>query len=108
MAITITIDETDDPNFQLLVESVIKGLDDTFNPDEFWVIRIRGWFDHKWLNFSGNGRVRFDSPLKDHPQVGLQEHFQDKLTFPPFTPRRVLKQSRWTYEDSVKAKGYVP
>jgi hypothetical protein len=82
-----------------MVASILKHLDAAYNPDEIFIIRIRGWFDHKWLNFSGKGLVAYDSPLPNHPQVALDEFFQDQTTFPPFTPNRILSQQRWAYDD---------
>lgn len=63
---------------------------------DLWIVRVDNWFDHKWLRFSGKGRVPFDGASSSHPGVALDEFFQDQLTFPPFSPRRILQQNCWT------------
>ena len=101
MSIPIQTKDTDHPEFIAMLESMLSRLDAGYSPDEVFIIRVRGWFDHKWLNFSGKGRVPFDSPIPDHPQVALDEFFQDQTTFPPFTPKRILNQERWVYSDKL-------
>jgi len=71
---------------------------------DLWVIRVDNWFDHKWLRFSGKGRVPFDHPHPSNPGVALDEFSQDKLTFPPFSPRRILTQEIWTFAESQGRK----
>jgi len=81
----------DDPQFVELVSGVISGLVNDSFPKEIFVMEIDNWFDHKWLKFSGIGRVRFDDPHIDI-DTALDEFWQDKITFPPFTPKRVVKE----------------
>ena len=99
MAITVTAGATDDPVFIEIIERTIVRLARDNDPDEVFVIQIKNWFDHKWLKFSGIGRVPFDRP-DDKPQVALAAIFRNKLTFPPFTPNRVLQQQGWVYDSS--------
>ncbi len=80
MSIPIEIKNTDHPDFVAIVEKVISNLDLLYPLNEVFIIRVRGWFDHKWLNFSGIGRVPFESPIPDHPQMALDEFFQDQDT----------------------------
>ena len=94
-------DSTDDPEFIALVERIAVRLFTQGDSEEIFIIEIKNWFDHKWLKFSGIGRVPFNYPLKDHPQVALDEFFQDKITFPPFTPNRILRQ-QWHPAASFK------
>lgn len=85
--IAIPTNETDDPEFIELVRRVIAGLL-TANPvEEVFVVRIDNWFDDKWLNFSGIGRVRFDD-FRIDIDTALDEFRQEKVTFPPFNPNR--------------------
>ena len=107
LSITITPDPSDDPEFIRLIETIVRRLDDQLEPEEVFVIEIRNWFDHKWLNFSGKGRVPFDSPFARHPGVALDVFYQDKLTFPPFTPKRILNYDRWTYETGATRTRFV-
>jgi hypothetical protein len=101
MSIPIQAKDTDDAEFVELIESILNHLNTVYSPNEVFVIRVRGWFYHKWLNFSGKGLIHFDSPLPNHPQVALDEFHQDQITFPPFTPKRILSQERWVYDDQL-------
>lgn len=87
--INIPQQEDDDFQFIKIVNRVLLNLLKQQAPAEAYVIRINKWFDEKWLNFSGIGRVKFDSPFID---VALDEFRQDQTTFPPFTPNRVLDE----------------
>ncbi len=82
--IGIPVQEGDDPQFIKLVNQVLLRLLQQHAPAEAFVIRINKWFDHKWLDFSGIGRVKFDGGLMI--EVALDEFRQDQTTFPPFTP----------------------
>ena len=101
MSNVIKSDTTDDPVFISLIERITVRLFAQGDSDEVFIIEIKNWFDHKWLKFSGIGRVPFNYVLDDHPQVALDEFFQDKITFPPFTPNRILRQ-QWHPAESFK------
>jgi hypothetical protein len=90
----IRSDPTDDPEFIALIERIAARVFNQGNYEEVFIIEIKNWFDHKWLKFSGIGRVPFDSVRESHPQVALDEFWQEKITFPPFTPNRILRQQR--------------
>ncbi|MCU1268994.1 MAG: hypothetical protein JWN74_288 [Acidobacteriaceae bacterium] len=90
--------ETDDPGFVEVLNSLVQGLISQHEPEALWIIHIDNWFDHKWLRFSGMGGIA--SPfliggLATRYDSVKVEFYQDKLTFPPFTPNRVLGQ--WSY-----------
>ena len=81
MEISIPAREDDDGEF---VQSSIRfcwGLLKREAPAEAFVIRVHKWFDHRWLDFSGKGRVKYDGPFTE---VALDEFRQDHTTFPPF------------------------
>src|ERR1041385_3563398 len=92
MSGAIRSDSTDDPEFIELVERIAAHTFKRGKYDEVFIVAIKNWFDHKWLKFSGIGRVPFDSVRDSHPQVALDEFWQEKITLPPFTPNRVLRQ----------------
>lgn len=81
----IQIGETDDPYFIALVDLLVNRLVLGEPPEGLWIIQIDNWFDHKWLGFS-------------------------RITFPPFTPNRVLLQ--WSFarvgDDYVEVPWRVP
>ncbi len=78
---SISMREGDEPLFLAALDSLVARLFEDIGPDEFVVTRVNKWFDHKWLAFSGSGRVGFDGWIAE---VALGEHFQNQLTFPPF------------------------
>ncbi len=79
----------DDPQFVESISRIISGLIKGSFPEEIFVVQIDNWFDLKWLNFSGIGRVGFWGEYRD---TALDEFRQDKITFPPFTPNRVVEE----------------
>lgn len=100
MIIDLTPTAGDDPAFLQIVNTLSAALVRDTRPRELRTIRIAGWFDHRWLDFSGKGRVHFDAGYPpSHPCVSLDEFRQDQTTFPPFTPRRVLEERRYVRAD---------
>ena len=96
MPIKVVSGETDDPQFITLLNSLVRGLIKEDSPHELWIIEIDNWFDHKWLRFSGIGTVDFQfSAFMKRFDAALDEFHQDKVTFPPFNPNRVLGQ--WSF-----------
>ena len=61
-----------------------------------FVIRIENWFDHKWLNFAGKGRVAdfawIGQSLDRDTALDSFHRTGSKTVFPPFTPSRVVSQ----------------
>jgi hypothetical protein len=96
MDVQIAAASTDDPDFIELLNALLRGLLTTHVPAELWIIQIDNWFDRKWLQFSGLGIVDFQwHGLINRFDAALDEFYQDRLTFPPFPPNRVLGQ--WSY-----------
>jgi hypothetical protein len=96
VSLQIAAGETDDPQFVMLLKSLVRGLIEEDAPQELWIMKIDDWFDRKWLRFSGIGTVDFQFPaFMNRYDAALNEFYQDKLTFPPFTPNRVLGQ--WSF-----------
>jgi hypothetical protein len=96
MAVEIHPGITDDTHFIELLNSMVGRLLIRESPKQLWVIQIDNWFDHKWLRFSGKGVVDFQYPeYMKRFDAALEEFYQDKVTFPPFNPNRVLGQ--WSY-----------
>jgi hypothetical protein len=89
--IDIPPEPTDDPEFLELVRRATADLLKVKPTEEVFVTRIDNWFDQKWLNFSGIGRVRFDD-FRIDIDTALDGFWQDKVTFPPFNPNRVVEQ----------------
>lgn len=92
----VAAEETDDPTFIALLNSLLRGLIGRGAPHELWIVQIDNWFDHKWLRFSGIGSVHFKFPAyMNRIDAALDEFYQDKVTFPPFNPHRILSQ--WSF-----------
>ena len=90
----ILTEQNDDPEFVELVRQVIVGCSNDEFPNKIFIIKIDNWFDHKWLGFSGMGRVGFGffgNFLVDL-DTALDEFRQDQITLPPFSPRRVIEE----------------
>lgn len=100
MTIELLTKSTDDPQFIELVSRVISRLVNDNFPAEIFVVQIDNWFDLKWLNFSGIGRVKFDGDPHIDGGTALDEFWLDKVTFPPFTPKRVVKE--YFFERDIK------
>jgi hypothetical protein len=88
---------TDDPGFIQLVRRAVCEELDAKAVHGLFLIRISNWFDDKWRNFSGIGRVAygyFTGLAAYAPDTSLDAIHRDrnKSTFPPFTPSRVLSQ----------------
>jgi hypothetical protein len=98
-------EDGDDRLFLGIVERIVDAVSDDVR--DLCIIRVDNWFDHKWLRFSGKGRVPFQDPRPSHPGVALDEFSQDKLTFPPFSPRRIVGQDFWTFADSERTSRLI-
>jgi hypothetical protein len=89
----VTAGKTDDVGFVELLNSLVRGVVSSYTPDELWIVQVDNWFDHKWLRFSGVGTVDFQFPaFMNRDDSALQEFTQERVTFPPFAPSRVLAQ----------------
>src|SRR5829696_2437383 len=92
--------QSDDPEFVELVKHVIAGCVHDGFPRTIIVIKIDNWFDHKWLGFSGKGRVGFGfhgDYLVDM-DTALDEFRQDQITLPPSkTQTSTLMRERLPY-----------
>jgi hypothetical protein len=97
MTVAIPSGLTDDNEFIDALNSIIAGVLRSLTPDAVWVVHVDNWFDHKWLRFSGNGAIASEIPVEGYYSV-KQPFWQDKLTFPPFSPDRIVEQ--WSFSRS--------
>ena len=87
----------EDDQFMQILRHTIAGELEAKPVHGLFVIRIDNWFDHRWRNFSGKGRVGYGlyTGLAAYdPDTSLDEFHRDgrQSTFPPFAPNRVLTQ----------------
>ena len=93
MSVEIRPTENDDPEFIRLLTCIVEGVLADAKPSELYVVAVDNWFDHKWLGFSGIGVVPFEFQEFMHRyDAALAEFRQDKVTLPPFSPNRVIRQ----------------
>ncbi len=90
--IEILPDESDDLTYIKTVEHIVNGCAHEYKPAGFYLVRVKGWFDHKWLGFAG--KVQGQLPV-----------WNKTLTLPPFNPSRVLSQRFYVW--SPRDEGYV-
>jgi hypothetical protein len=87
----IKIDDGDAHEFIENMDKIIMGLVEKFQIDEILLIKIKNWFDHKWLNYSGKSVVQFHGGYLI--ETALQDEWREKITIPPFNPNRVLSET---------------
>lgn len=87
----IKIESGDANDFIIDLNKIVGKLIDKKEVNEVCLIRIKNWFDHKWLNYSGKSVVEFrgGAGLIDS---SLNNEWREKITVPPFNPNRVLSE----------------
>ncbi len=62
-------------------------------PDDISIVRVKNWFDHKWLNYTGKQILKYDT--KTHPAIPfvLEPFWNKEITVPPFNPNRIISES---------------
>jgi hypothetical protein len=82
----------DDPAFLAVIDRLVERLAARDQPQDVRLIAIDNWFGPKWLRYSGRGVVAFPYGYAANIVVALDDHYQDKLTFPPFTRNRIVSE----------------
>jgi len=78
--------------FLAVVDRIIGALTARDRPQDVHLIHIDNWFGPKWLRYSGKGVVAFPMGYALNRVVALDDHYQDKITFPPFTRNRIISE----------------
>src|SRR5580765_3820845 len=89
----IKTQEGDAVEFIQQVNSIVESLVDDLDIGEVVFVKIKNWFDQKWLNYSGKSIVHFPmAGLLDprRPEEALSIARTKEITIPPFNPNRVL------------------
>ena len=87
----------DDAEFERVVDNLVVNIAAARTPNRFIRVCVKGWFGHRWLSFSGKGRVSLDSGgLRGIADTALAPIRQDALTPPPFSPGRLLSERHWS------------
>jgi hypothetical protein len=82
--IHINCSEDENPNFIKIVEEITNELIIKHDVTELSLVKIKNWFDSKWLNYSGKGLIA---------------EWKEKITVPPFNPNRVLSEILFKLKD---------
>jgi hypothetical protein len=76
----ITPSDNDDLQFISTANGFLAAAVAHYKPAEIYLVQVDGWFDAKWLRFSGKG-------------LGAFGIWKQTTTIPPFHPNRVLNQN---------------
>lgn len=95
----IIIKDGDAQDFIKSINKIMLGLIEKFKIKEVCLIRIKSWFDHKWLNYSGKSVVQFHGGgvVID---AALNNEWREEITVPPFNPNRVLSETFFRIEQT--------
>ncbi|MEM9673739.1 MAG: hypothetical protein AAF992_14205, partial [Bacteroidota bacterium] len=75
--------EDDAPGFIEIVNRIMSITIFQWHIDEIMNIKIKNWFDYKWLKYSGKKIIHFENTL--HPdKVALTNDWKKRVTFHPF------------------------
>jgi hypothetical protein len=80
-------DEDDDTFFINLVQQTISGSINSSSLEHYAVIKIKNWFDDKWLGFGG---VRRDYSGLLSFEPGLPVRYRFGKSLPPFPKSRIV------------------
>jgi hypothetical protein len=117
VAIHIEVNDTDDPGFIASLNALVLSYTKSHLPEQVWIILIDNWFDHKWLRFSGNGAIAWQREIGgitlnrfglDQWDAVKAEFHRDKLTFPPFSPSRVIGQRSYVRQAQDYVEAALP
>lgn len=85
------VSESDDAfDFIELINQILGRLIYQHSIKEVVFTKIRNWFDHKWLNYSGKTVVPFESGGLAFATESLESVWREKISIPPFNPNRVI------------------
>lgn len=87
-----TLEPRDDPTFLAVIDRIVGSLVLRDRPQGVHLVHVDNWFGPKWLRYSGRGVVAFPMGYATNRVVALDDHYQDKLTFPPFTRNRIVSE----------------
>ena len=97
----IAVDESDDLNFISIVNRLITGISRTKKFETVTITKVKNWFDHKWLNYSGSEAVPFESGGLVNNDMALSDKWKDQITFPPFNPNRIISSRTYLLNREV-------
>ncbi|HFA48578.1 MAG TPA: hypothetical protein ENJ95_06105 [Bacteroidetes bacterium] len=100
----IPIDETDSQGFVDIVNVISTSISKREELNEVSITKIKNWFDHKWLNYSGKAVVPFESGGLLPVNESLEPKWKSKITAPPFNPNRILWRRNYFISGQINGK----
>ena len=77
--IKIEVLDGDAVAFIHILEELVNRIITREDIAEIKLVKIKNWFDHKWLKFSGKGIIHFSATT--HPdKIALASVWRDKIT----------------------------
>ena len=97
----------DDPDFLIGLSRLVSETINRYNSPDVFLIRTDNWFDVKWFGFSGQAKVGIDTGIASiSSEVRPFWKTHGDVTFPPFSPNRIIEQTHLKYTDgSLKLAG---
>jgi hypothetical protein len=86
----IPIDPNDSQEFIDIVNTIATSIAFQEGTNEISIVKIKNWFDHKWLNYSGYGVIPFESGGLFEIDAAKEPKWNDNITVPPFNPNRII------------------
>lgn len=88
----IKIEEGDSVEFIHFVNAIMESIYFDSDVDDVVFVKIKNWFDHKWLNYSGKSILPkpYVGGLDTGREEVLDSFWLDDRTIPPFNPKRVV------------------
>jgi hypothetical protein len=98
---SIEVEEGDAPEFIESINKIMGLFIFQYAVKEVVLVKIKNWFDHKWLNYSGKSIIPFGTGnLEGVSDVAWQDEWREKVTIPPFNPKRVLSSKFFQKQDT--------
>lgn len=88
----IKIEEGDSVEFIRFVNAIMESIYFDSDVDDVVFVKIKNWFDHKWLDYSGKTIVPkpYVGGLDTGREEALDNSWLEETTIPPFNPKRVI------------------
>lgn len=88
----IKIEEGDAVDFIHFVNAVMESMYFENQVDDVVFVKVKNWFDHKWLNYSGKSirPKQYVGGLDTGREETLDNAWLEETTIPPFNPKRVI------------------
>lgn len=101
-------DNSDDEEFISIVNRILTVVSQSKPFEVITITKVKNWFDHKWLNYSGKEVILFESGGLVNNDLALTNKWKEQITFPPFNPNRILSSRTYPLKRDVIRKDLQP